>query len=60
VVGLQQPTKPFPTRDLVGSLADLLARFDELIDEPLVISLSMPLVISLSMLVLEKSSDRPT
>ena len=39
-------------RWLAGNLANLLARFDELIVEPLVISLSM--------IVFEKSSDCPT
>jgi hypothetical protein len=41
VVVLQQPAKPFATIDLDVSLPDFLPRFDELVIQPLVISLAM-------------------
>ena len=41
MVVLQQPTKPLPALDLAGTLSDLVARFDELIVEALVISFAM-------------------
>ena len=50
MVVLQQPTKPLPTLDLAGTLTDLVARFDELNVEALVISFSM--------IMREESGDR--
>jgi hypothetical protein len=41
MVILQQPSQPFPTLDLAGNLADLVARLDELIVESLVISFAV-------------------
>jgi hypothetical protein len=52
MVILQQPSQPFPTLDLAGNLADLVARLNELIVESLVISFAV--------VVLEESGDCPT